>query len=308
MSLAHVQIPRGRPPGLGDGPPFACARLGPLAGLPFTLPAADPFVHGAGDADHGYLDGARAAWIEHPDTMDVLEPGSVFHDLKAVERDLYLHHWRPWYARARSVLDVGCGVGRFTLPLLERGAAVWGVDPDLESLRRLVWRAAGAQGRLDVSWSSAHTLPDVSVDVAIASEVLCYVPDAAGALAGIAARVRPGGAVLVSVEGRWGWASSPDAPAGQIAHALDGDGVIATPGESWLRTYEEQDVRALIEGAGLEVALLVPTHYVTDGPLEQVGPPSASAEELLALEARCRRHPVWAPLNRIWTAVGVRPA
>jgi SAM-dependent methyltransferase len=287
--------------------PFACASLLPLVGEPFELPADDAFVHGEGDAEHGYLDGARRAWEEHPYYMDFLDEDAPVHDLKILERDLYLHHWRPWWDRATRVLDVGCGVGRFALPLLERGATVWGVDPDLESLRHLVWRSAGRPGNLDVHWASADTLPDVEVDVALAVEVLCYVPDAVRSLKGIASRVRSGGAVLMSLEGRWGWATAPDAGAGTIEAALDGDGIVHEPGQGWVQTYTEARVRALCEEAGLECVLLERTHYLTDGPLEQAGPEAASLDEVLALEVRCRTHPVWRRLNRIWTVVARVP-
>lgn len=286
--------------------PVPCVELGALRGQPFSMRVDDPFVLGKGDEAHGYLDGAHKAWADQPEFMDFLDPDTPIHDLKSVERDLYLHHWAPWWKRARTVLDVGCGVGRFALPLLERGETVVGVDADLRSLQRLAWRAAGTPGSLELSWSSVHTLPDVTVDVAIVSEVLCYVPEVERALRTIASRVRPGGAVLLSLEARWGWALAPDAPHGQIEAALDGDGVVWEPGQGWLRTYTEDRVRALLDAAELECVLLTPTHYVTDGPLERVSPRSSSLEEVLDWDARCRRHPVWSPLQRVWTVVGMR--
>ena len=176
------------------------------------------------------------------------------------------------------------------------------MDPDLESLRRMLWHAAGRAGRLDLHWSSTHTLPDVEVDVAIAAEVLCYVPDATSALQAIAARVRPGGHVLVSLEARWGWAASQDAPAGTLSAALDGDGVVRVPGDRWVRTYDEAAVRALLSEAGLQLVDLVPSHWVPDGPLEDAAPADLTLEQLVALEQQCRDHPVWGPLHRLWLA------
>jgi 2-polyprenyl-6-hydroxyphenyl methylase/3-demethylubiquinone-9 3-methyltransferase len=296
---------RGRPLGLPGEPPYPAVALAPWVGKRWFLPCDDPWVRETGDAAHGYLDGARAGWTDHPEYMDFLDPASPVHALKRLERDLVLHHWRP-YLDAATALDVGCGIGRFTCVLLDRGASVFAVDPDLESLRRCVWHAAGRAGSLDVSWSSAHVLPAVTVDLAIAAEVLCYVPDAAGALRAIASRVRPGGTVLLSVEARWGWAAAQDAPAGAIAEALAGDGVIALPGDRWVRTYEAADVHALLAAAGLETLALVPSHWIPDGPLEDVGA-VADLEELIALEERCRVHPVWGPLNRLWLAAGKVP-
>lgn len=309
MSLSRALLPGGRKLGLAGSGPFPVADLAPLAGLPFMLPADDPWVKGRGTDAHGYLDAARRAWVDHPEYMDFLEPGTPCHDLKVTERDLYATHWSPWLGGKR-VLDVGCGVGRFALPLLANGVDVWAVDADLDSLRRLAWRASELEaGRLDLSWSSAWVLPECApVDVAIAAEVLCYVPDPKPAVEAIVARLRPGGALLISMEARWGWAAAPDVTAGSLDAALGGDGVVDTPGEGWVRTFTEAQVRALLEEAGLEVTLLLATHYVLDGPLEQVAPESMTLDEVIAAEDRCRAHPVWGPLNRIWTAVGVKPA
>lgn len=284
---------------------MACADLVPIVGVDFDLPAEDPFVAGSGDAEHAYVDASTAAWDEHAEWMDFLEEDSPAHGLKKAERDLCMHHWAPWLD-AERVLDVGCGVGRFAVPLLDRGAEVIGVDPDLTSLRHCAWHAAGRAGRLDLHWSSAHALPAGPVDLAIAAEVLCYVPDAGGALAAMCAQVRPGGAVLITVEARWGWAATQDTPEGTLDEALDGTGVLDVPGDRWVRTYEAADVEALLRGAGLEPAHLVPTHWITDGPLEAAAG-SMDLRELLQAEERCRAHPVWGPLHRLWLAVGIKP-
>jgi SAM-dependent methyltransferase len=242
MGLADARRPDGTPIPLAGPAPFPATALRALDRVAFTLPPDDPWVLGSGGADHGYVDAARAAWGAEPTYMDFLDPDSPVYDLKAVERDLYLHHWKRWLDGAGTVLDVGCGVGRFVVPLVARGATVWGVDADLPSLQRCAWHAAGLPGRLDLSWSSVHSLPDVTVDVAIACEVLCYVPDVERALAGIVARLRPGGALLIAMEGRWGWALSPDATPGTIGHALVGDGILDLPGDGWTQTWEEADL------------------------------------------------------------------
>lgn len=307
MSLSRATRPDGTPVRLEGDPPYSGDALLALLGVPFDLPSDDPFVHGAGDAAHAYLDGARAAWSESPDWMDFLDEDSPIFDLKQAERDIYLHWWGPWLAEGGRALDVGCGIGRFTTALLDRGYDVHGVDADIDSLRRCAWHAAGREGRLDLHWAGVHHLPDVEpVDLVVAAEVLCYVPDVDDALAGIVQRMKPGAALLLSMEARWGWASSPDAPRDALDEALEGTGVLDLPGDRWVRTFTREELCALLERAGLRVERIVATHYVTDGPLEAVMPSSATLEELLAAEARCRAHPVWRPLNRIWTAVARR--
>lgn len=292
----------GRPPG-----PIPCVDLIPLVEVEFDLPCEDPWLVEAGTSGHAYLEAARRGWDDHPDWMDFLDMHSPVYDLKRAERDLYLHEWKPWLG-AKRVLDVGCGIGRMTHPFLDRGATVVGVDGDIGSLRRCAWHAAGRGGALDLHWSSARRLPEEGdFDVVVSCEVLCYVPEAAEVLAQIARRLRPGGALLLSWEAPWGWATAEDAPSGALDHALRGAGVIDLPGDRWVRTVDRAELAGLLEGAGLEVRAIQPTHYGPDGPLERCLDLDLDLERLLAVERACRNHPVWAPLHRIWTATAVRP-
>ncbi|MFT4623397.1 MAG: SAM-dependent methyltransferase [Myxococcota bacterium] len=305
MSLRHAVVP-GEPFPRPDGsPPYAAADLVPLVGRAFELPCDDPSLNTTGVPERAYLDGARAGWAEHPEWMDFLEESSPVWDLKSAERDLYMQHWRPFVA-ACDVLDAGCGVGRFTLPFLDRGASVWATDGDLESLRRCAWHAAGRPGRLELNWTGVHRLPEVQVDVVIAAEVLPYVPREEEALAAMVARLRPGGVLLFSLEARWGWAAAQDAPAGGLAAAMGGDGVVDLPGDRWVRTHDEAAARALVASAGLELELLEPSHWLTDGPLEALLD-EMTLEELVAAEQALRDHPVWGPLHRLWIGVARRP-
>ena len=295
----------GAPVPLPPGPPYAAAALDPAWAAKIRFAEEDPFVSGSGDPAHAYLDGARDAWDSHPAWMDFLTPDSPAFAAKKLERDLYLHHWDPALAGARRVLDVGCGIGRFLTALLDRGLDVVGVDADAESLRRCLFHAAGRAGRIDLAWASVHTLPEGPFDAVIAAEVLCYVPDHEGALAEIHRRLRRGGALLISVEATWGWAASPDAPQGTVETALEG-GVVDLPGDRWVRTWEASALRAALTEAGFDVELVLPTHYFFDGPLERLVSDDMRLEDLLALEARARVHPVWGPLARAHLAVARR--
>ncbi|MGC6491805.1 MAG: class I SAM-dependent methyltransferase [Myxococcota bacterium] len=284
--------------------PVPCTELEPLQGQAFVLPAGDAFVTESGTDAHVYLDGARRAWREIPDHMDFLAEDSPIRMLKWLEYELYADRWRSHWADAARILDVGAGVGRFALPFLEEGRAVEAVDADLLSLRTLVSRAAGGPGQLDVHWTAAWALPEIEpVDLAIACEVLCYVPEVDRAMKALVDRLRPGGTLLLSVEAKWGWACAADAPDGGLESALMGPDVLTVGRDTWVRTYDQDDVVALLSRHGLETVEVMPTHYVLDGPLEQVGEVAMGLDRLLDVERRCRAHPVWAPLNRIWTAV-----
>ena len=306
MSLKNATF-QGQPLGLPGEPPYDTELLVPLMGKRFELPCDDNWVKDTGTRAHLYLDGAKSAWGEHPDWMDFLDLDSPINALKRAERDLYLHHWEPWL-NAKRVLDVGCGIGRFTTAFLDYGADVVGVDADIKALVRCAWHAANRPGRIDLHWSTVHNLPDVGeFDVVIAAEVLCYVPDVRRALAAIVDRLRPGGTLLIAMEARYGWACAEDAPQGALAHALTGDGVIHIPGDRWVRTWTREDLWSLLNEAGLHVERMVPMLYIMDGPLEPVMPESLSLEEIIDAEDRCRKHPVWGPLNRIWTAAATKP-
>ena len=307
MSLSKATHPNGDAIRLPGQSPYPATDLISLVEVPFQLPCDDPWIEGDDATAHAYLKGALNGWAEHPDWMDFLDSDSPAYDLKKLERDLYLHWW-PDLLKAERVLDIGCGIGRMTIPLLDRGLTVFGVDGDLQSLQRCAWHAAGRAGHLDLFWSSVHRLPTIpEVDAIIACEVYCYVPEVLTAIQQATQRLRRGGKFFLSVEGRWGWAVAEDAPIGGIEEALNGTGTLDCPGDRWVQTYTESDLRRLLEAAGLEVELLVPTHYLTDGPLERSLPESLSLGEVLDFEARCREHPIWGPLNRAWTVVARRP-
>lgn len=278
--------------------------------MAFDLPPGDARlaeIHRGQQAPCPPLDnlvGAVRYWEEHPDWMDLHDPDGPVHHDKMVERALYLDRWEALLPQGARVLDLGGGVGRFTTWLLDRGCDVELVDPDLRSLWRAVSAAAGRPGRLDVHWTTAECLPELApVDVVVACEVLCYVEDAQRAVAAIRRALRPGGVLLCSVEARWGWAMSADVYEGTL-EAFLGDGIVHAPGDRWVATYEEAQLRALL--AGFELVEVVPSHYACSGPFEMVAGP-LTVNEALALEARLRAHPVAGGLNRAWMCVARLP-
>ena len=288
------------------------AELAPWAHKAFWLTPTDPrlrALHAGGRAPTPQLDnvaGNVAAWEDWPEAMDYLDPESSLHRQKLLERALYEDRWSPHVAAGARVLDLGCGIGRFSTWLLGRGCEVESVDPDLRCLRALVRHAAALDpargGRLAVHWSTGETLPDLApVDLVVAAEVLCYVEDPARVLANLKRLLKPGGKLLMSVEARWGWALAYDSPA-EMLPALLGDGVVHVEGDRWVRTFEEADLRALLADNGWDVRELTPTHYIPSGPFDDAAG-TLSVQEVLAWEARLRAHPVTRAWNRAWLVV-----
>jgi len=110
------------------------------------------------------------------------------------------------FAKARKILDVGCGTGRDLAWLLRKGKDVYGADPSKEMLAAanssLASQGLSGQGRLFEA-----ALPDLSLfneaefDGVLCSAVLMHLPeeevfDAVYALRRI---LRPGGTLVVSV-------------------------------------------------------------------------------------------------------------
>ncbi|MEL6344432.1 MAG: class I SAM-dependent methyltransferase [Myxococcota bacterium] len=237
--------------------------------------------------------------------MSFLEPDSPIHRDKLLERALYLDLWAPHLPPGCRVLDLGGGIGRFTTWLLDQGCDVELVDPDLRSLWRAVSFAAGRQGRLDVHWSTGERMPQLPpFDAIIACEVLCYVEDPARVIRRLASMLKPAGALLISVESRWGWAMAADAHPGSIDAFFTG--VVHVPGDVWVQTYTETHFRELL-APHFEIRTLLPSHYAFSGPFEIASDVHRlTAREALALEQRLRDHPVSRPLNRAWMAVAQR--
>jgi 2-polyprenyl-3-methyl-5-hydroxy-6-metoxy-1,4-benzoquinol methylase len=98
------------------------------------------------------------------------------------------------------VLDVGCGTGRHAVPLAERGAQVIGLEPTPEMLA-LAAEKAGARGvSLDLRPGAIEDLgPQLGrFDLVLCCLVLCHVADLPGAVVALAARLAPGGRLVVS--------------------------------------------------------------------------------------------------------------
>lgn len=122
--------------------------------------------------------------------------------------------------RGLTVLDAGCGSGRYLRELRSRGASVIGVDlslPMLERARNTTSRIARADIR-------ALPLESMSIDLAVCGLALGDVPEIEPALTEIARVLRPGGRVVYSVVH----------PAGEAA--------------GWSRTFESDGRQWAIDG------------------------------------------------------------
>jgi len=102
-----------------------------------------------------------------------------------------------------TVVDVGCGVGRWTERLLDRGYSVIGVEPAAAMAERTAQRLEGRPDkRLTLLRSRVEDveLAPCSVDAVLAMGSLQYTDDPVAAIARMAGWLRPGGVLAVLVD------------------------------------------------------------------------------------------------------------
>ncbi len=110
-----------------------------------------------------------------------------------VERDALLRALGP--LDGRSLLEVGCGTGRFTAAFESAGAEVTGIDNDPGMLALAATRTDAVLLRGD-----AHTLPlpDDTFDVAVAVTLLEFADDPQRIIDELVRVTRPGGRIAVA--------------------------------------------------------------------------------------------------------------
>jgi arsenite methyltransferase len=102
-----------------------------------------------------------------------------------------------------QVVDIGAGPGLLAVEMATAvgpGGLVHAVEPSesmREHARRRTHPAGGAEVEISAGSADSLPLPDASVDVAVSTQVLEYVPDVPGALVEAHRVLRPGGRVLV---------------------------------------------------------------------------------------------------------------
>jgi SAM-dependent methyltransferase len=200
-------------------------------------------------------------------------------------------------AGALTVVDVGGGTGGFAVPLAEAGHRVTVVDASPDALAALTRRAdeAGVANRIRAVQGDADGLAGLiapgTVDLVLCHAVLEVVDDPAGAIAAVAAVLRPGGAASVLVANRAAAVLSRavnghlDTAAALLA---DPDGC-AGPRDTLRRRFDADGAAALLRAAGLVVEQLHGVRVIAD--LVPAAVAEADPEALLAVELATAGHP-----------------
>src|SRR5690606_27833432 len=102
----------------------------------------------------------------------------------------------------RSALDVGCGAGLLCEPLARLGARVTGVDAAPENIAAAQDHATGSGLAIDYRQGELASLGLGKFDLVCSMEVIEHVADKPAFIAALAARLAPGGLMVLSTPKR----------------------------------------------------------------------------------------------------------
>ena len=161
-------------------------------------------------------------------------------DLMLLERSRLVRFVEP----GSRVLDAGCGDGTLAFLLHRRGCRVVGVSNDADAIARLRERCARERLGADAIDFQPHDLragppPGGQFDAALCLDVLEHILDDRAALADVAASLREGGRLLLTVPDR----AAPPLWGDTLSEAEDGGHV--RPG------YTRADLEQMVVEAGL---------------------------------------------------------
>lgn len=158
----------------------------------------------------------------------------------------------------KSALDVGCGAGLLAEPLARLGAKVTGVDAAAEVIA--VAKAHAKAAGLDINYSAGGVENiEGNYDLVTAMEVVEHVADPAAFVADLAARVAPGGLLIMSTPNKTAWSRL------LTITLAEGFGRIPRGTHDFEQFLPPEELTALIEAAGMRV---IDTRGIAVSPLQ----------------------------------------
>jgi 2-polyprenyl-6-hydroxyphenyl methylase / 3-demethylubiquinone-9 3-methyltransferase len=180
---------------------------------------------------------------------------AMLHKLNPVRlrflRDAVDAHWRlntqsltP--LQGKTALDVGCGAGLMCEPLARLGAQVTGVDAAPENIFAATEHAKRQNLPIKYVCQDIAQMPG-QFDLVTSMEVIEHVPDTALFLKSLAARVAPGGLLLMSTPNR--------TPLSKLAMISLGEGLNKIPRgtHDWNKFLTPEELTDLVTAAGFQV-------------------------------------------------------
>lgn len=200
-------------------------------------------------AEAAHFGGLASEW------WDPKGSSAMLHRLNPVRlryiRDVIDAHWDGDPASfvplaGRRALDVGCGAGLLAEPLARLGSAVTGVDAAGENIA--VARAHAAAAGLAIDYVSGGVeAVEGAFDLVTCMEVIEHVADREAFARGLAARVAPGGVLVMSTPNRTALSRVALVEIGERA------GLLPPGTHDWRRFLTPDELTALLADAGLTV-------------------------------------------------------
>ena len=147
------------------------------------------------------------------DWWDPKGASAMLHKLNPVRlkyvRDWIDQHWQCDECSrqpldGKKALDVGCGAGLLAEPLARLGADVTAIDPAEELIEAAKAHAAGQGLAIDYRAAAVENV-EGSFDLITAMEVIEHTADPAAFLRSLAARLAPGGLLILSTPNATAW-------------------------------------------------------------------------------------------------------
>ena len=146
----------------------------------------------------------------------------------------------------KRALDVGCGAGLLAEPLARLGAQVTAVDAAPELIEVAKAHAAGAGLSIDYRAVAVEALGG-AFDLVTAMEVIEHVAEPAAFVSALAARLAPGGLLILSTPNRTAWSKL------LTITLAEGLGRIPKGTHDYDKFIDPDAMRGLLAKAGLEV-------------------------------------------------------
>lgn len=147
----------------------------------------------------------------------------------------------------KTALDVGCGAGLLAEPLARMGADVTGVDAAPENIAAARDHAAGQGLAIRYHAGELAALPAATFDLVTSMEVVEHVADPAAFIGELAARLAPGGLMILSTPNRTALSKL------LLVEAAERIGAVPRGTHDWDQFLKPDELTALLDGAGLEV-------------------------------------------------------
>mgnify|MGYP003574993983 CR=1 FL=1 len=201
------------------------------------------------DREARHFGGMAADW------WDPNGKSAMLHKLNPVRlayvRDMIDMHWqadehgfRP--LEGKTALDVGCGAGLLAEPLARLGATVTAVDAAPELIELAKDHAAGQGLAIDYRAVGVEAV-DGQFDLVTSMEVIEHVAEPQSFIADLAARLAPGGLMILSTPNKTAWSRL------LTITIAEGLGKIPRGTHDFDKFIDPETMRGLLAHAGLEV-------------------------------------------------------